>query len=227
MRGWTVVFDLDGTLADTSGDMLAAANATFRAEGFAAPLNYPADSALAFRGGRAMLRMGAQRLGLDWEPSRVDALYQPFLQAYVADLDRHSVVYPGVVNCLDGLAQGGCHLAVCTNKPALPARRLLASLGLGDRFGAMIGADTLAVRKPDPDPLLEAIRQVGGDRSRAILVGDTTTDAETAARADVFSVLVTYGAEGARVGDLRNHGVVDHMSQLTAAVQKIIRVHGG
>lgn len=222
MRGWTVVFDLDGTLADTSGDMLAAANATFEAEGFVAPLVHPADTALSFQGGRAMLRAGAHRLGLDWDAARIDALYDPFLQAYCRNLDRHSYVYQGVTEGLDALAREGCRLAVCTNKPATPAERLLKSLGLADRFGAMIGADTMTVRKPDPAPLLEAVRRVGGDSRRTILVGDTTTDAETAARANAFALLVTFGAEGSSVADLRNHGVIDHMSELLPAVRKIM-----
>ena len=77
----TVIFDLDGTLADTSGDLLAAANAAFGAAGHAGPLT-PADALTAFHGGRAMLRLGAERLGLGWDEAEVGRWYPVLLEAY-------------------------------------------------------------------------------------------------------------------------------------------------
>jgi len=194
----TAIFDLDGTLVDTSGDMLAGANAVFEALGHGSPLNVSDHAAVAFAGGRAMLEKGAEICGFSWE-DRYDAAYAHFLEAYAAHLDRLSTIYPGVETCLDQLALSDWKLAVCTNKPSGLAEDLLMSLGLRDRFGAMIGADTLSVRKPNPEPLYEAVRRVGGKPDRAVLIGDTITDRNAAKNAGMPSVLVTFGPSSSMI----------------------------
>lgn len=195
----TAVFDLDGTLVDTSYDMLGAANAAFEARGLGSPLEHPRDAATAMAGGRAMLALGSQRLGLDMAQSEIDAWYPEFLESYSEHLHVRSYLYDGVVEAIGRLAEAGWALAICTNKPTALAERLMQSLEFRTPFGALIGADTLPVRKPDPAPLFEAIAQVGGDPGRSVLIGDTVTDRTTAERAGVPSVLVTFGPTGEAV----------------------------
>jgi len=216
------IFDLDGTLVDTSGDMLAGANAVFEAEGYGSPLRVADHAAVAFAGGRAMLETGAALCGFSWG-ERYETAYVYFLEAYGGHLDRLSVIYPGVEACLDGLAADGWRLAVCTNKPSGLAERLLVSLGLRARFGAMIGADTLAVRKPDPEPLLEAVRQVGGDPARAVLVGDTITDRKAAANAGMPCVLVTFGPVGDAVAQMQPDGLLGSYGDLPRILNDLVR----
>lgn len=217
----TAIFDLDGTLADTSGDMLAAANLTLEDFGHGTPLSVERHAATAFAGGRAMLKKGAELAGFEWAPDALDAAYLRFLEVYSSHLDRLSFLYPGVVPALERLKAAGWCLCVCTNKPEALAERLLVSLNVRHHFGAMIGADTLPVRKPDPLPLREAAKRAGGNLDRAVMIGDTVTDREAARRAGVPCVLVTFGPVGMGVEDLRPEALLhgfDDVEQVLASV---------
>lgn len=216
----TVVFDLDGTLADTSADLLAAANACFRGLGHGDVLD-KRDTLTAFHGGRAMLRLGFSRL-TGYTEADVDLQYPMLLAAYSDAIDTHTTLYPGAVKAVEGLRDAGFALAICTNKPAGLAETLTQRLGIRGLFGALIGADTLPVRKPDPAPLFEAIARVGGDARRALLIGDTQTDRDTGRAAGVPVALVTFGPEGAGVARLRPEGLLDHYDDLARLVQRMI-----
>ncbi len=217
----TVIFDLDGTLADTSGDLIAAANACFRQLGHGDLLDRGADKAVAFRGGRAMLRLGFSRLGAVDEAA-IEREFPNLIEAYGMDIDRHTFLYPGMVSAVSDLRRAGYVLGICTNKPAGLAETLLVRLGVRDLFGALIGADTLPTRKPDPAPYLAAVTRAGGDPSRSLLVGDTDTDRETARAAGVPSVLVTFGPEGRAVEALKPEGLLHHYDALNAVVRELI-----
>ncbi|MFP4274631.1 MAG: HAD-IA family hydrolase [Paracoccaceae bacterium] len=218
----TVIFDLDGTLADTSGDLIAAANACFLAMGHGAPLDPLADAHTAFHGGRAMLRLGLERLGRAGDEAGVDRQYPLLLKAYAAAIDTHTVLYPGAMAAVAALAATGYRVGICTNKPEALADLLLQRLAVRDAFGSLIGADTLAVRKPDPEPLREAVRRAGGDPARCVLIGDTITDRETARAAGVPSVLVGFGPTGAAVAELDPEAVIGHFDELPEVVRRLI-----
>lgn len=214
----TVVFDLDGTLADTSGDLVAAANACFRARGLGDLLDPVADALIAFHGGRAMLRAGYGRMSDDTllPPGAEDEDFDSLLSHYGAAIAVHTRLYPGVEEALDRLAADGHRLAVCTNKPEALAETLLRELGIRDRFGAMIGADTLPVRKPDPRPYQAAVEGAGGTVAQSFLVGDTETDRKTAAAAGVRVALVSFGPEGEAISRLAPEVLLAHFDQLPA-----------
>lgn len=192
----TVVFDLDGTLADTSGDLIAAANAVFRGDGHGDLLDPVGDALTAFSGGRAMLRLGFGRVGRGDVEDRIDDHYARFLGLYGDMIDVHTRLYPGAMAAVDALKVAGYRVAVCTNKPEALARVLLDRLGVLDAFGALVGADTLPVRKPDPAPFRAAVERAGGDPAQALLVGDTVTDRDTARAAGVPCILVSFGPLG-------------------------------
>jgi len=210
----TVVFDLDGTLADTSGDLIAAANTVFNARGMGDLLDPCADQATAFRGGRAMLRLGFARAGGAYGEAEVDADYPALLDAYGAAIDTHTRLYPGAAAAVARLRRAGYRTAVCTNKPEALADILLRRLGVRDEFAALVGADTLPVRKPDPAPLVEAVRRAGGPAGRAVLVGDTDTDRQTARAAGMACILVTFGPDGAGVADLSPEALLHDYAEL-------------
>ncbi|MCP3971735.1 MAG: HAD-IA family hydrolase [Rhodobacteraceae bacterium] len=217
----TVIFDLDGTLADTSGDMIAAANACFRGLGHGDMLDPGADQATAFRGGRAMLRLGFQRLGV-LSQDAVEDQFPAMLAHYEAHLDVFSVLYPGVVSAVEGLAGVGYRVGICTNKPQAMAEELLRRLGVRDLFGSLIGADTLPVRKPDPAPFVAAVERAGGAVSASLLVGDTVTDRETARAAGVPCVMVAFGPEGHGVAALQPEALLEDYADLAAVVAGLI-----
>jgi len=218
----TVVFDLDGTLADTSGDLIAAANACFRGLGHGDLLDPLKDAATAFRGGRAMLRLGFSRLEAPWSEADVDREFPTLLQAYGADIDRHTTLYPGAVAAVEALREAGFATAICTNKPEALAEELTARLGIRDLFASLIGADTLPQRKPDPSPYFAAVAGAGGTPGRSFLLGDTETDAATARAAKVPVALVTFGPEGRDVDRFAPDALLDRFDALPALAERLL-----
>ena len=217
----TVVFDLDGTLADTSADLLASANACFRALGQGNVLD-GRDALTAFHGGKAMLRLGFSRLPGHWSEADVDRAYPALLAAYADGLDRHTVMYPGAVGAVETLRGQGYAVAVCTNKPEALALELLRRLGVLDLFGAVVGADTLASRKPDAAPYVASVTRAGGTVARSMLVGDTETDRRTGLAAGVPVALVTFGPEGRGVARLTPEALLDHFDDLPDLAARLV-----
>ncbi|MEL6640665.1 MAG: HAD-IIIA family hydrolase [Pseudomonadota bacterium] len=216
----SVMFDLDGTLADTSGDLLAAANVRFRALGLGDLLT-PEDAGTAVKGGRAMLRLGFSRV-IGFDEADVDAQYLPFIDAYAQNLDTHTYLYPGAMDAVAKLKSQGYAVGICTNKPIRQAEDLMKRLGVRDQFDSLLGADSLPVRKPDPEHLREAVRQAGGDPEQTILIGDTQTDRDTARNAGVPCVLVTFGPGDDDVAALKPEGLLHSYGDLPALVAQLI-----
>lgn len=220
----TVVFDLDGTLADTSGDLIAAANACFRARGLPDQLDPVADALVSFQGGRAMLRLGYQRAdylqGNEW----ADDDYARLLQFYAQDLATHTRLYPGAVDAVRELRGRGFLTAVCTNKPEGLAHQVIANFEMTDLFDALVGADTLPVRKPNPAPYHLAVERAGGTVRRSILIGDTQTDRETARNAGVSSVLVTFGPAGQGIARLEPDALLDYYTDLPELAERLLPI---
>lgn len=218
----TVIFDLDGTLADTSGDLIAAANQCFRAMGEGDVLDPGADAGTALRGGRAMLRAGLTRLGREEMEPTIDHYYPHLLQAYGAAIDVHTQIYPRAMEAVERLKTGGYGVGICTNKPEGLAETLLQKLGVRDAFASLVGADTLSVRKPDPEPLYEAVRRAGGEPARSVLIGDSDTDRNTARAAQVPCVLVTFGPAGDDMAALEPEGLLKDYADLPGLVDRLL-----
>lgn len=218
----SVIFDLDGTLADTSADLIAAANACFVGMGCRKPLDPKADALTAFHGGRAMLRLGFERLNQPWNEQDVDAQFPVLLEHYALHIADHTTLYPNVVPALEELQKRGYLLGICTNKPEGLAESLMAELGIRHMFGALLGADTLSVRKPNPEHLWETIRRVGGDVTRSVLIGDTDNDRSAARNANVPSVLVTFGPEGQGIEKLKPEALLHDYVELPDLVDQLI-----
>jgi len=220
----SVIFDLDGTLADTSGDLLAAANTCFRAMGQGDVLVPGQDDGVALRGGKRMLETGLARLGHD-DPDPVVAEYYPILlEAYAAAIAVHTRLYPGVMQAVADLKAVGYAIGICTNKPEALADQLLGELGVRDAFGALVGADTLPVRKPDPAPLAETVRRLGRDPAKSLLVGDSDTDRNTARAAGVPCVLVTFGPSGEDMAALSPEALIDSFADLVPTVARLMPI---
>ena len=213
----TVVFDLDGTLADTSADLLAAANACLPRAVLGAE-----DALTAFHGGRAMLRLGFERLGQVWTEADVDAAYPVLLEAYRQGIAVHTRLYPGAMEAVEALRGSGFAVSVCTNKPEGLADLLLTELGVRGAFGALVGADTFPTRKPDPVPYRAAVERAGGVVARSMLVGDTETDARTGVAAGIPVVLVTFGPEGRGVERFAPAALLDRFEDLPGLAVRLL-----
>lgn len=217
----TVIFDLDGTLADTSGDLIAAANVCFEGLGLGALLDPARDAGTALRGGRAMLRLGFSRVD-GYGEGDIDGQYQTLLEAYAQDIDTHTVMYPGAMDAVEALKSAGYGVGIATNKPEGLAEELMTRLGVRDAFASLVGADTLPVRKPDPEHLFEAARRAGGDPALTCLVGDSDTDRNTAKNGNVPSILVTFGPSGDDMAALKPEALLDRYGDLPAIVHRLI-----
>lgn len=218
----TIVFDLDGTLVDTSRDIVASLNFVLAAEGMP-ELAFDTALAMVGSGSRVLLQSAFAAGGEALTPERLDRLVSDLLAYYDEHIVDASVPYPGVDAALDGLAAEGWTLAVCTNKFEAPARKLLDLLGLGPRFAAITGQDTFGFSKPDPRHLTETIALAGGNPAAAIMVGDSRTDIDTARAAGIPVVAVTFGYSPTPVSELGATALIGHFDELAGAVATIAR----
>jgi phosphoglycolate phosphatase len=216
MTAPTIVYDLDGTLADTAGDLMGALNAVLSHEGLA-PLPVENARSMLGAGARALIRRGFAASGRDLAPLRLESLFGDFLAHYNAHIADHTELYPGVERALAAFARAGWRQAVCTNKVEGSARLLIEKLGVADRFAFICGQDTFGVGKPDPKPLLGTIAAVGGVLSRALLVGDSVADIKTARAAGLPVIAVDFGYTDVPVTELGPDRVISHFDELAAA----------
>ena len=212
-----VVFDLDGTLADTAPDLTAALN---HALGVLGRPPVPADDVrhMVGHGARALLQKGLAATG-EMTEALVEQGFPIFIDHYVAHIADATTIYPGLQVALDRLAARGVKLAVCTNKAEGLARRCIDALGWATRFDALIGGDTLSVRKPDPMPLFEAIARCGG--GAAAYVGDSITDTDTGRNAGIPTIAVTFGFADRPPEALGAIALIDHFDELIPTLEQL------
>jgi phosphoglycolate phosphatase len=207
-----VAFDLDGTLADTAPDLAAALNHALAALG--RPTVDPESVRhLVGHGAKALLRKALGDEGL------VEQGLPLYLDFYAANICVGTRAYPALEAALDALVERGVKLAICTNKPERLTHKLIEALGWQGRFAAIVGADTLAVRKPDPLPLHEAIARAGG--GRPAYVGDSITDADTAKAAGVPFVAVSFGFSDRPVEQLGADAVIHSYADLVGTLERL------
>jgi phosphoglycolate phosphatase len=163
-----------------------------------------------------------QRLGRGQDHATIDAYYPMLLEAYAQDIDTHTVLYPGAMAAVTALREAGYGVAICTNKPERLAEMLMARLGVRGAFAALLGADSLAVKKPDPEHLFETARRAGGDPRKCVLIGDSDTDRKTARAAGVPCVLVTFGPSGEDMAALQPEALLHAYADLPGIVHTLI-----
>lgn len=217
----TVVFDLDGTLAETAGDLVGTLNVILAREGLA-PLPLARARDMIGAGAKALIQRGFTAAGAPLLPERHERLFAEFLDHYGRHICDHSHLHPGVTAALDGLAARGFRLAVCTNKVEAHAVQLLAALGIAGRFAAICGRETFPYSKPDPRHLTLTIARAGGDPARAVMVGDSRADIAAARAAGVPVVAVTFGYTDAPVRELGPDRVIGHFDELCGAVDDLV-----
>jgi phosphoglycolate phosphatase len=218
-----IVFDLDGTLAETAPDIISTLNVILVQEGLA-PVGVEKARDLVGAGARALIERGFKLHGTVLTPEHLEVLFQRFLVIYADRVADESYLYPGVVDALTTLAADGYALAVCTNKPERHSRLLIEALGITARFAAICGRDTFPVFKPDPAHLLLTIKAAGGDPARAVMVGDSRTDIHTAKAAGIPVVAVPFGYTDVPIETLEPDVVIQHFDALHDAVTQIMRI---
>ena len=214
-----LVFDLDGTLIDSVGDLATSANELVTTLGGRELLQQEVADMVG-DGAAVLVRRALSAAGLDANmPHALDR----FLQIYDDHLLDTTTAYPGIEDALL-MASRRTRMAVLTNKPLRPSMRILDALGLSRYFDAVIGGDSLHGRKPDP----AGLRALSDGASAVILVGDSPVDAETADAAGCAFAWARYGFSAARFAATPDTPyVLNHPSDLSEVLDRFAAVNSG
>jgi phosphoglycolate phosphatase len=221
LEGWTILFDLDGTLVDSAPDLIGTLNRLLVEEGLP-PVEMEAASTLIGSGARALLVHGFEAAGADVERARSEALFERFLVDYAGHIAEGSRPFDGVVETLERLKARGAQLAVATNKRSDLSELLLENLDLMRHFAAVVGPDRVSARKPSGAHLIEAVAKVGGDPARAVMVGDAAPDAEAARDAGMPCILATFGYTPVPVEELGGDVLIDAFEDVEEAIDGLL-----
>lgn len=187
-----VLFDLDGTLADTAPDLAGALNALLE-EQRRPPLPVAAARPVTSSGARGMLKVG---FGIDPSHAEYEVLKTRFLDLYAARVCVETELFAGIADLLATLDARAVPWGVVTNKAERFTRPLLEALDLLERAACVVGGDTTARAKPHPDPLLHAARYIGVEARRCLYIGDDLRDVQAARAAGMPVLAAAYGYLG-------------------------------
>ena len=195
-----VIFDLDGTLIDTAGDLAAAMNHVLTSRGHT-PIPHRQVRHLVGFGAKAMIKAGFE-LSAKTVPAEeiLIQMVDEFVDYYRANIEDYSRPFEGMVEAISFLRENGFLVGVCTNKKEALARHLLEALSLADSFDAIVGGDSAGVAKPDPAPVFLCLEQMGiseaaikEGRVRAVFVGDSDTDIRAATACKMPCLVADFG----------------------------------
>ena len=188
----TVLFDLDGTLADTAPDLADALNAVLLNNGKDA-LPFEQIRPVVSHGGMALVSLG---FGIEPEHPEFESLRQQLLQLYAGNIANKTRLFPGMAELLNSIESAGLNWGVVTNKPAWLTDPLLDALQLSQRAVSIVSGDTLAERKPHPSPLLYACEQAGSQGFECVYVGDAERDIVAGHKAGMQTIVALFGYIG-------------------------------
>ena len=216
-----IVFDLDGTLASTAEDLVAALNWSLTRQNLP-PLPLAKAKDMIGAGAEALIRRGLQAENITPEPALVETMLQDFLDHYETNIDANSAAFPHVLEEIEVLRAEGWRAAICTNKSERLARILIEKLGLTDRFSALLGGDSLDVKKPDGRHLLETIARAGGVPERSVMVGDSRPDIDAAKNAGVPVIAVDFGYTLEPVAEMGPDVILSDFSNLAETARRLV-----
>lgn len=218
--GWTLVFDLDGTLVDSAPDLLAALNHTL-AGIEVAPVQLGDIRTMIGHGAKAMIRTALSDAGRPHTDTDLTALWSVFIEYYKEHIAVDTRPFDGVSHALNELADAGATLAVCTNKTQALSEQVLDALGLSHHFRAIVGADSVPRKKPDGDHILRTIARAEGSVSRAIMIGDSRTDERAARSAGLPFVFVPFGYEAEPADAMSADAIISCYSELVSVLSAL------
>ncbi len=185
----TVLFDLDGTLADTAPDMAQALNLLLKEKDYQ-PLPFDTIRPWVSHGGLALVRLG---FGEERGDVELENLRQRFLEIYAENLCRETHLFPGIPQLLAMLSKNGFNWGVVTNKPGYLTEPLVAQLTIQPPPACIVSGDTTTNRKPHPEPMLLACKQAGSDPHECLYVGDAERDIHAGKQAGMKTLVALFG----------------------------------
>jgi phosphoglycolate phosphatase len=215
----TLIFDLDGTLIDSLPDVVAASNRLL-AEAGRRSIDRAEGAAMVGEGAAPLIERLFEATGDPAEAAEVPALVERFVGFYRDHPADETIIYPGVIETLEALAAHHVPMGICTNKPHEMSMLVMAALGLDRFFSSVIGGGAISVKKPDPAHLLAVVEAMGADPETCVFVGDSPTDVETARRADIPVIAVSYGYSRVPPTELGADCLIDHFADLLPALDR-------
>lgn len=209
-----LIFDLDGTLIDSSDDIVWAANMTLKEMG-----HETLDSEFI----KSQIGWGIQSLLEKLLPEYSDALLeesrQSFIRHYLTHLTVTTAPYPGVIGTLEHLRAMGKRLTVITNKPIGPTEEILDALNMDGYFEVVLGGDNVPKKKPSPEPVFMMLERTGVSKNEAVFIGDSAVDCEASTRAGVDIIGAAYGFRGRQeLLDAGCNSIIDDFTELKAII---------
>lgn len=220
MKYKLIIFDLDGTLANTAPDLLGTLTRITKPYSLSS-LGMNQFGQIIGHGAKAMIQRAFALSNQSLDDETLENLFNDFLKDYAANIANETTLFEGVQNAMDTLDNKGYAFALCTNKTESMARLLLEELGVTDRFKSITGGDTFEFRKPDARHLQETAKLAGFDVSNAIMIGDSATDINAALNAKIPSVAVTFGYSDTPINELGATKIINHFSELPDAIESI------
>jgi phosphoglycolate phosphatase len=213
-----LIFDLDGTLADTAPDLLGATNAVLAAKDRPL-LDLGHLRHMVGFGAGALIGQAMEASGAPVTEAEMPPLVEIFLAHYRAHIADNSRLFPQVAKTLAALKADGARLGVLTNKPQELTDLLLPRLGLDGVFAAVYGAGRQSYTKPDPRIFHEVVCDCGG--GPAVMIGDSITDLNTARAASVPCILMSYGFTPVPARELGADVVLDDFAALPQTLRDL------
>jgi len=216
-----IIFDLDGTLVDSAPDLAATGNELLRRRG-RDEVSFESVRSMVGKGALVLMDRMMAATGTPASQDELKAMLPEFIEYYGANIAANTVPFPGVHEALAGLAKREALMAVCTNKFEQLSHTLLQQMELSHHFSAVLGGDSLPIRKPDGGHVLGTIERVGGDPARSIMVGDSHNDIDAALDAGVKSIAVSFGYTDIPPRELGADHVIDHFDELIPAIDTLL-----
>ncbi len=218
-RDWpqAVVFDLDGTLVESAPDIAAALNVILARHDFPI-LSLDTITGMIGGGVPKLIERALRLLDQPSDGELAGRMVADYLPVYRDCATERTQLFEGARQVLDGFAANGVRMGVCTNKPGDISRRILTDLGVDHHLQVVVGGDSGLARKPDPAPLLSALRSLGVPRQGAVMVGDSAADVGAARAAGVPIVLVSFGYTRTPAEELGGDRVISGFDALHEAL---------
>lgn len=216
----TVLFDLDGTLADTAPDLALALNTLLAEEGHQ-PLPYEPIREEASYGGMALIKLAFK---ISPEAPEFEPLRLRFLDLYKNKLCEHTTLFDGMDKVIDGIDAAGMNWGIVTNKPSWLTDPLIKLMGLDNKAVVTVSGDTTSNSKPHPEPLLHACKTAGSRPEQCLYIGDARRDIEAGQRAGMKTLVALFGY--LRKNDTPENWGADGLVKTPAEILSWLNEHG-
>ena len=216
---FTILFDLDGTIIETAGDLMAAHNHVMKKFGHKEKKLNDIKK-LAGKGAWVMMQRSFKEEIKDKELKK--KMTEEFLDYYSKNINKESKPKEGLINFLDWAKSINISLSICTNKQEALSKDLIKKLNLSKYFDFIAGSDTFDFNKPDPRHLTNVIEIVGGEKTKSIMIGDSEVDAEASYNAQLPFVLVEDGYTEKNINEIRHDYKIKNFHFLKKIVEKFI-----